>query len=102
MMSKSAGSTVLIEADGKLYAKYSLLEDQTVEVERKDAKGRSYSNTVVIKDGKVTVTESTCVNQVCVKHGAIDQAGESIICLPNKLIVKIEGKGGGGYDTISS
>ena len=60
-------------------------------------------NTVRIKGGKVSVTEASCKNQVCVKHAAISAAGESIVCLPNRLVVSIEGSGeGGGYDTITS
>lgn len=101
-MSKSSGQTVLIESNGKLYGKYSLLSNNEITVERTTSKGKVISNTVHIKDGEVWVTDSSCTNQVCTKHAPIDEAGESIICLPNRMVVKIEGKGGGGYDTISS
>ncbi len=36
----------------------------------------------------VKVTSSTCPDQICVLHSAIHTAGESIICIPNKIIVK--------------
>ena len=95
-MSKSNGSTVIIEQNGKMYGKYSLYEDKTINI-----KGDKTSNTVQIKDGKVKMTESTCKNQVCVRHSEISSGGESIICLPNRVIVRIEGKGG-GYDAVTN
>ena len=47
-------------------------------------------NTVEIKDGAVAVTNADCKNQICVNHAAITKKGESIICLPNKVIAEIE------------
>ena len=34
---------------------------------------------------------SDCHNQVCVNHKPISRSGESIICLPHKVVVQIEG-----------
>ena len=95
-MSRSGGDTVIIEQRGELYGKYSLFEDRTITIE-----GAKTKNVVSISGGEVTMSESTCKNQVCVRHGAIAAAGESIICLPNRVVVRIEGKGG-GYDAVTS
>ena len=95
-VSRSGGDTVIIEQNGDLYGKYSLFEDRTVTIEGEDCE-----NIVKIANGSVVMFESTCKNQVCVRHGAISSTGESIICLPNRVVVKIEGKGG-GYDAVSS
>ena len=108
---------VVIESGGELFATYPLSEDTVIEVpapsgvKYKDPKGRplspddestqyTYFNIVEIKDGEVSVTGASCRNQVCVRHSAISRSGESIVCLPNRLIVTIEG--GGGYDTVTS
>lgn len=95
--SESVGQTVRLKLNGELYASYSLVEDKVIEVNED-----GMHNTVVIKDGKVKVTKSNCTNKVCVRHSEIDSAGESIVCLPHKLVVSIEARGGGKYDTISS
>lgn len=95
-LSGDAGSKVIIESDGKLYATYRL--DQNISVEVKSNNG---TNTVVIENGRVDVTQGSCRNQVCVKHATISRSGESIVCLPNRLLVKIEGEGGDGPDVIS-
>ena len=94
--SGSAGDSVVIEQNGDLFATYSLNEDRTVTVE-----GAKTTNIVKISNGEVIMSESTCKNQVCVRHSAISRSGESIICLPNRVVVRIEGKGG-GYDAVTS
>lgn len=93
----TTGNRVIIESDGKTYGSYSLSENRTITVTRGNR-----SNVVRILDGSVSVTEASCHNQVCVKHKPIHTTGESIICLPNKVVIKITGKGGSEYDGISS
>ncbi len=110
-MSHSDGDTVVIQSDGKLYATFSLFENRTIDIPAPGSKSSGDKNhpytkynTVVIQDGKVSVTEATCKNQVCVHHSDISLSGESIVCLPNKLLVRIEGgsEKGGGYDSVTS
>ena len=115
-----SGATVIIESGGDVYAEYPLSEDRTVIVPAPqenasaldipdDSKPASdqftHYNVVVISGDSVTVTEASCHNQVCVKHAPITRSGESIVCLPNKLIVRIDPAGsgkGGGYDSVTS
>lgn len=101
-LSRSEGETVVIRSNGELFASYSLDEDRTVKVPVAGVSDKY--NIVEIRDGSVSVTEATCSNQVCVETGKISKSGESIVCLPNKLIVRIEGSEnqGGGYDSVTS
>ena len=46
-------------------------------------------NVLVIKDGNVCISNADCPDGLCVKQGTISKANESIICLPNKLVVRI-------------
>ena len=111
------GAKVIIESGGDLYATYSLREDRTFVVpapkqnstdapaanpEDSASAQYDYYHVVEIEDGKVSVTEASCKNQVCVRHGAISGSGESIVCLPNRLVVRIENGEGGGYDSVTS
>ena len=92
------GEKVLITADGRDYGIYSLAENQTIDVTLD-----GHTNHITIKDGVVSMTYSTCKNQVCVNTGAISQTKDAIVCLPNKIVVEIvssSGKGGGA-DVIS-
>lgn len=48
---------------------------------------------VVVSNGKVRVIDADCPDKLCEKRGAISRKGDSIVCLPNRLVVKIAGKG---------
>ncbi|MCD7771012.1 MAG: NusG domain II-containing protein [Oscillospiraceae bacterium] len=78
---KSAGSTVIITLNGTTYAEASLPANVEIDVDG--------LLTVVIEDGEVWVTGSTCPDGLCEGMGAISRSGESIVCLPNGIVVKI-------------
>ncbi|WLD76108.1 NusG domain II-containing protein [Mogibacterium neglectum] len=96
-MTSHSGDKVTVTVDGKKYGVYSLSEDKTIAV-----KQGNKLNVIRIKHGYVTMSEASCQNQVCVKHKAISKTGESIICLPNKVVVSIGGKEANKYDSVSS
>lgn len=52
---------------------------------------RKEYNVFVCKDGKVQMLQSSCPDQICVHHTEIAKTGESIICLPHKLVIEISG-----------
>ena len=51
-----------------------------------------YRNTITVQDGKVFVSESDCPTHDCVRSGAISKKGQVLICLPNRLEVRINGQ----------
>lgn len=49
-----------------------------------------HENVIIeIMDGQIRVLSSDCPDKICVQSGFISQVGESIICMPNKLIIEI-------------
>lgn len=48
---------------------------------------------VVVSNGTVRVVDADCPDKICMKRGEISRAGESIVCLPNRVVVVISGKG---------
>ncbi len=46
---------------------------------------------VEIRDGAVSVVSSDCKEQVCVRTGHIRRPGGWIVCLPNRIFIRIEG-----------
>ena len=50
-----------------------------------------HTNTLVIENGAARVVEASCPDQICVNQGAVRYEGESIVCLPHKLVVTVEG-----------
>ena len=91
----STGDLVVVKVNGEIYGKYSLTKDRIITVNRD-----GHTNKITIKGGKVQVSKSNCKNQVCVKQGSISSTHQSIVCIPNRVVVSIEGRDG-EYDVIS-
>lgn len=84
-LNKEDGNQVVITVDGEVYEILNLTEDNEVKIETEDG----HYNILQIKDGKANMTESDCENQVCVNSATISNIGETIVCLPHRVIVKI-------------
>ena len=93
---KKTGGYAVVVQDGKEIASYPL--DKDIEVTIKSSVG-GY-NTLVIKDGKADVTEADCPDKLCVHQHSISYNGETIVCLPNKLVVKIVSEAESDVDII--
>lgn len=83
--SATKNAVAYVTIDGVEYGSYPLEVDVTERIELPDG---SY-NLLFIKDGKADVIEASCPDGICVNHRAIDKRGESIVCLPNKVVVEI-------------
>ncbi|MBQ8448250.1 MAG: NusG domain II-containing protein [Clostridia bacterium] len=83
-LAREDGNTVTITVDGELFAEYPLDEDCTVEIRI----GENL-NVLVIENGKAYVSEASCPDGICSAHKPIYREGESIICLPNKVVVTV-------------
>lgn len=49
------------------------------------------NNLVLLKDEKIAVIDADCPDEVCTESGFITKPGQSLICLPHKLSIAIEG-----------
>ncbi|MBO4392677.1 MAG: NusG domain II-containing protein [Clostridia bacterium] len=82
---RTGGDTVRIYKNGELFAERSLSQDDIINVDG--------LMDVVIQNGKVRVENSVCPSGACEHSGSVYKKGESIICLPNKILIKISGEG---------
>lgn len=89
-------AVVEISVDGEVSAEYPLNEEEAQVI---DIDG---TNKLLIQDGKAEMTWADCPDQICVHHTAISRAGESIICLPNKVVVSIVGGEEGNLDAVTN
>lgn len=48
-----------------------------------------YTNTVSVYDGKIGVTDSDCPGGDCMHSGQIGTTGRSIVCLPNRMEIRV-------------
>jgi len=89
------GVYVQVTVNGEVYGEYSLNQDIRMCIDDGQTDG---FNVFVIKDGKVSVTEADCPDKLCVKQRAISKNGESIVCLPHKLVISVTGGEEAEYD----
>ena len=75
----------MVTVDGAEVGRYRLTEDRTVVI------GEDDYNILEISGGGAAVTEANCGDHTCVRMGRISRAGETIVCLPHRLVVEIVG-----------
>ena len=80
------GEIVAIYQDGNKIQEISLYENTEVLIENR------YTNRLVVKDEKVAIVESDCPGMDCVHSGRISGKGRSLVCLPNRVEIRVEGE----------
>ncbi len=80
------GKTVAVIKNGEETACYNIDEDLTIDI----TSANNQNNTLVIKDGKASIISASCPDKICVKHRSIKRVGETIVCLPNKVVIEIK------------
>lgn len=83
---REVGDSVTVTVDGKGYGTYALSNDVTVEIKNADG---VVTNILIIKDGKAHVEYASCPDGICVAHKPISREGESIVCLPNRVVITV-------------
>lgn len=87
---KNSGAlTATVKHRGQVVARVelsSLTEEKTVSIDG------AYHLTVTLDRTGAAVTDSDCPGQDCLHTGRITRAGQSIVCLPEQVIVTLEGK----------
>lgn len=99
-MQSTPGGQVKVTVDGAVYGTYDLYPtgEKAQKIEIKDADG-NVTNTLVIQDGKADMISADCPDKLCVDQHAISSNGETIVCLPNKVVVEVEEGGESLFDT---
>jgi hypothetical protein len=80
---RQPAAMVKVTVDGEVYGMYSLKKEQRITINK--------TNSFVIKDNEVDMIEGNCPDKICVEHRNISKNTESIVCLPNRIIIEIVG-----------
>ncbi len=89
------GSEVVVSVFGREYARFPLNENREFPI--------SYLNNLnllIIEDGYAYIKEASCPDGLCVHQGKINKSGEMIVCLPNEVVVTVEGPEESGVDSV--
>lgn len=83
--------TATITVDGQLYKTVELTEEeQIIRIETDHG-----LNVLKVHDYGIEMIEADCPDEVCLTFGFVDKKNQSIVCLPNKVLVEVEGASGG-------
>ena len=83
---KGPGAQVVITVEGNVYGSYDLNQNQVVEIKTDNG-----INILHIENGYAYMNEADCRDKICVNKGKISKTGETIVCLPHKVVVEIKG-----------
>ena len=83
---QDTGVAVRVSIGGDFFAEYPLDKDGEYTL-------NGGTNTLLIKDGEASVVFADCPDKICKKAYPISLTGERIVCLPNKIMIEIIGKG---------
>jgi hypothetical protein len=85
LLTGHGGTRVQVRVDGVVIANYSLSQNRRYEIAGADGG----TNLLVIENGEAWVEEASCPDGLCQNMGKISRSGQSVICLPNKVVVEI-------------
>ena len=90
------GGEVIVSVDGVEQRPLPLSENNFVVIGDEE----NY-NVLVISNGEAYIEEASCPDNICVKSGKVSLEGQTIVCLPNKVVISIEGGKSSGLDGIA-
>lgn len=85
----SKNNYAIIQVDGKIHKKIDL--SKVKKSEKVNLNLPNGKNTLLIKNNSIQMYSANCNDALCVKQGNISKVGQTIICLPHKLIIEIKG-----------
>ena len=90
LCARQDGGEAVVTVNGEEISRLPLSRDTVLVVG-----GGERVNTVVVENGEVFVSEASCPDHVCVRQGPARYDGQTIVCLPNRLVITVTGTGGG-------
>ena len=87
LLLQKPGDTVVVTIDGRVMGEYPLSQDLTLPIYT--GEGEEQVNVLVIKNGEAFVESASCPDGICASHKPISHEGQSIVCLPHRVVVSI-------------
>jgi hypothetical protein len=95
-LARPIGSEIVVQVNGKIVARMNLSQNQQMEIT-----GARGAMLIQVAQGRVRVVSSNCPEKICVKTGAIHRAGDTIVCVPNRVVIRITGSGQANLNLIT-
>lgn len=78
---------VVVTVNGEETDRYIISENIETVITTGDEENQF--NTLVIQDNKTFIEEANCPDKICSGHRPISKVGETIVCLPHKVVITI-------------
>lgn len=52
--------------------------------------GEYGKNVILLSHGSIEMKSADCPDKICVNHGKLTSSASPIVCLPNKIVIKLE------------
>ncbi len=86
---KVKGNSVVVKINGVVTQSYPLSENSEFEI--KTGKNNENINVVIVENEKVRVVKADCPDGICKEYRPISYVGQTIVCLPHKVVIEIVG-----------
>ena len=96
LVNNTGEGVVTVVQNGQTIGYYPLSEDNTYIIPY----GEEY-NLLVISGGEAFISDADCPDGLCMRQRAVSKNGESIICLPHKLVIQVVAKEEGELDAVT-
>lgn len=80
--------TAVVSVDGEEIHRFELKDDGEREV-YVYSDDHGHENHIIREGTIVYMVEASCADQLCVRQGEIERIGETIVCLPHRLLVEV-------------
>lgn len=80
-------SVVVVSIDGEDVLRRPLAMEDSYEIKQEDGS----VNVVAVRGGAVYMESANCRDGLCIRQGRMKNAAKTIVCLPHRLVVRLEG-----------
>ncbi len=87
------GEVVVVYQDSEEFGRYSLNEEKVIDIDG--------SNYLEISKGQAKMIEADCPDGLCMNQNSISKMKETIVCLPNEVVVEVISGESAEYDAIA-
>ncbi|MDR1605883.1 MAG: NusG domain II-containing protein [Streptococcaceae bacterium] len=79
------GSTAQLRVNSKVIKTFDLTKNQKYTYTEEDGD----INLIEVRDGRIAIVYANCPDQICVRKGFISKTGQTIVCLPHRLVIEV-------------
>ena len=87
---KEDGGEIAVSVGDEEVLILPLNEDIDIKLSSEHGLAEGQENFLHIRDAKAYISEANCPDKVCVERGEVFREGETIVCMPHKLVVTVK------------